>query len=100
MNLEDSYLEVMGTKVYFSEKDRGHDDDWECGFRVRLDATRDADVAEGEVVACKRPKWHNGHNDEVRGFVQEIVRGDDERITGVIVLNTLIEVPEDAEESD
>ncbi|MDX2472779.1 MAG: SdrD B-like domain-containing protein [Candidatus Krumholzibacteria bacterium] len=100
VNLEDSYFEVMGTKVHFSAKDRGHDDEWESGFRVRVDATRDADVAEGEVVACKRPKWHNGHDDQVRGFVQEIVRGDDDRITGVIVLNTLIEVPEDAEESD
>jgi hypothetical protein len=42
------------------------------------------------VRACKHPKKAKKH-DEIRGYVQEVVWGENDRITGVIVLNTLIE---------
>ena len=95
-SFEDHYLEIMGTKVYFHNKD----DDWDrdeirCGIRFRVKATRDADANDGQVEACRMPHWWNGHRDRVRGYVQEVVRGDDDRITGVIILNTLVELPRD-----
>jgi len=97
VSFEERYLEIMGTKVYFFDKDDADFDDFECGVRARVDATRDEDVNDGKVEACRRPHWHNGHDDKVKGFVQEVIRGDDDEITGVIVLNTLIEVNEDCD---
>lgn len=92
---DEGYLEIMGTLVYLQEKDRPDPHDWEPGIRVRVEAYRDADADDGRVVACKTPKWWNGNRDRVRGFVQEIIRGDDDQISGVIVLNTMITVSEE-----
>ena len=92
-SLEDRYLEIMGTRVYFEEKCDW--DDIEHGVRFRVDAARDADVHDGAVIACGHPKWWNGNRDRVKGFVQEVVRGDGDRITGVVILNTLVELPDD-----
>jgi hypothetical protein len=96
ISFEDHYLEIMGTKVYFHDKDGGWDpDEIRCGIRFRVKATRDADMNDGQVEACGMPHWWNGNRDRVRGYVQEVVRGDDDRITGVIILNTLVELPRD-----
>jgi hypothetical protein len=102
-SFENGFVEVMGTKVYFNtsrcddDKDRGHDDcdhgDWERGFRVQVDAYRDADVMDGNVIACKKAHLYKGKDDKVKGFVQEVLRNKDGYITGVIVLNTLVTVP-------
>jgi len=99
-NPDEGYLEIMGTRVYWQDKDRPNPYDWDLGIRVRVEAYRDADADDGRVIACKTPKWWNGHRDRVRGFVQEVVRGDDDRISGVIVLNTLITVPEETLDND
>jgi SdrD B-like domain len=101
VNIEECTIEIMGTMVHYCrDKSEDPDDEFECGLRVRADGTRDDDVEDGQVIACKRPKFYNGHYDQVRGFVQEIIHGEDDRIIGVVVLNTLIEVPEDMEDSD
>jgi hypothetical protein len=100
VSFEERYLEIMGTKVYFYDKHDEDFDDYDIGDRARVDATNDEDVNDGKVEACRRPHWHNGHDDQVKGFVQEVVRGDDDEITGVIVLNTLIEVNEDCDPDD
>jgi len=93
IDITEGYIEVMGTKVYCNDKDRGDDDDFECGIRVQVDVSRDEDEFEGNVIACRRPHVYKGKNDKVKGFVQEVIRGDDGYITGVIVLNTLVTVP-------
>jgi len=92
INYDDGYIEIMGTKVYC--QDKGGKDPWDCerGMRARVDAIRDLDADDAEVVACKKPHWWNGKRDRIKGFVQEVVYGDEGNITGVIVLNTLIEV--------
>ncbi len=100
LSFEERYLEIMGTKVYFSDKDDWDFDDFDIGIRARVDAARDEEVNDGRVEACHRPHWWNGNRDRVKGFVQEVVRGDDDEITGVIVLNTLIEVTEDCDSDD
>jgi hypothetical protein len=100
------FVEVMGTKVFFDtsgcdddddDKDRGHDDcdhgDWERGFRVQVDAYRDADLMDGNVMACRKAHAYKGKDDKVKGFVQEVITNEDGYITGVIVLNTLVTVP-------
>jgi hypothetical protein len=88
----EGFIEIMGTKVYCQDKDGK--DPWDCerGIRVRVDAIRDLDTDEAEVVACKKPHWWNGKRDRIKGFVQEVVYGDEDNITGVIILNTLVEV--------
>jgi len=96
VDLANGNFEIMGTKVYFHDKDRWDPDVIELGIRVRVDATRDLDVDDSNVTACRTPHWWNGNRDRISGFVQEVVRGDDDRITGVIVLNTLIEVTDNA----
>jgi hypothetical protein len=88
---EDGILEIMGTPVHF--QDKCDCDDVEDGLRMRVDATRDADVLEGEVLACGHLKPWRGHRDRVSGFVQEVVRGEDDAITGVVILNTLVTWP-------
>ena len=97
---EERYLEIMGTKVYFYDKHDEDFDDYDIGDWVHVDATSDEDVNDGKVEACRRPHGHHGHDAKVKGFVQEVVRGDDDEIIGVIVLNTLIEVNEDCEIDD
>ncbi|RKZ12374.1 hypothetical protein DRQ50_12050 [bacterium] len=92
-SIEDRYLEIMGTKVYFGEKCKW--DDIERGARFRVDVARDADEHDGDVYACGHAKWWNGNRDRVKGFVQEVVHNDDGHITGVVILNTLVEVPRD-----
>jgi len=88
---DEHYVEIMGTKVYgYSKSDWDHDD-WHRGYRIRLDVTMTED---GKVRACKNPKKAKKY-DEVRGYVQEVVRGDDGWITGVMVLNTLITFEKD-----
>jgi hypothetical protein len=94
LNFDEGYIEVMGTKVYCHDKDDKDREEIQCGFRVKVDATSEEDVAEGEVIACRSPHFHNGKHDKVKGFVQEVIRGDDDIITGVIILNTLVTVPE------
>lgn len=103
-SFQNGFVEVMGTKVYFDtsncdddDKDHGHDDcdhgDWERGFRFQIDAYRDADMMDGNVIACRKGHLYNGKDDKVKGFVQEVITNDDGYITGVIVLNTLVTVP-------
>lgn len=89
MNREAGYVEIMGTPVYFTEKCDW--DDLERGPRVRVKAYLDDD---GDVVACGHLKWWNGNRDRVSGFVQEIIRGDDDTVMGLVVLNTYIEIEE------
>jgi len=88
LDKQEGWIEVMGTAVHWRDKGGDHRGyDW--WTRVRLDAGMDD---QGNVVAChfpKKPKrW-----DEVRGYVQEIYRNAAGRITGVMVLNTLVEFP-------
>lgn len=90
---EDHSVEIMGTPVYFTEKC-----DWdevEHGLRLRVKAARDQDAQDADVVACGRVKWWNGNRDRISGFVQEVVRGDDDRIMGVVVLNTYVQLSDE-----
>ena len=106
LSFEHGFVEVMGTKVFFDtsdcgddddDKDRGHDDcdhgDWERGVRIQVDAYRDADMMDGQVIACRKAHFYNGRYDRVKGFVQRVVRNDEGYIRGVVVLNTLVTVP-------
>ena len=95
VNNSEGYIEIMGTKVYGHDKDPKDPWDFERGIRVRVEATRDLDTDDAMVMACKKLHWWNGNRDRIKGFVQEVVYGDEGNITGVIVLNTLIEVSKD-----
>lgn len=96
ISFEERYLEIMGTKVYFHDRDDDwNPEDYATGIRFRVKAYRDVDSDDGLVEACGRPHWWNGNRDRIRGYVQEVVRGDDDQITGVIILNTLVEMSQD-----
>ncbi len=98
----------MGTAVHFMDygddaaymacDDDGDDDDCDDKDknkhknRLRIKVVRDEAMYDGKVVACGHAKWWKGNRDRVSGYVQEVVRGDDDTILGVIVLNTFIQL--------
>jgi len=89
-------LAVMGTWVYLPGMDWDkHDDDGdlEMGLRVRVKA-RLVETEEGPMVEACRLHFWNGHGDRVRGHVQEIVSDEEGNVTGVMVLNTFVALPE------
>ncbi len=92
IDLEGSALAVMGTWVHFEDKHDLDLDEVEVGDRIRVHI----EVVSGDegdyLRGCRLKSWHGNH-DRVRGPVQEIVRDDEDHITGLRILNTMIEIP-------
>lgn len=93
LDAETGAYAVMGTWVYAMDKhDRG-DDEIEVGDRVIVNAEV-MDTEDGPMVMFSRIRPFGGNYDRVRGMIQEVVTDEDGAITGLVVLNTYVSVPE------